>query len=50
MVNGVITSAMGVVSVVVFLLVVPVVTFYMLLDWDRMVAGSTGFCRAIMRR
>ncbi|MBE2277712.1 MAG: AI-2E family transporter [Rhodobacteraceae bacterium] len=38
MVNGVITSAINVVSAVLFLLVVPVVTFYMLLDWDRMVA------------
>lgn len=36
--NSLISSAMGVVSVVVFLLVVPVVAFYMLLDWDRMIA------------
>jgi predicted PurR-regulated permease PerM len=50
MVNGVITSAINVVSAVVFLLVVPVVAFYMLLDWDHMVAGSTAFCRATMRR
>lgn len=37
LVNGLISSAMGVVSVVVFLLVVPVVGFYLLLDWDRMI-------------
>ena len=38
LVAGVVNSALGVVSVVVFLLVVPVVAFYMLLDWDHMVA------------
>jgi predicted PurR-regulated permease PerM len=32
------TSAAGVVNVLVFLVVVPVVAFYMLLDWDRLVA------------
>ncbi|MDF2140270.1 AI-2E family transporter [Paenirhodobacter sp. CAU 1674] len=32
------SSAMGVVNFVVFIVVVPVVAFYMLLDWDRMVA------------
>ncbi len=37
-VTGVVNSALGVVSVVVFLLVVPVVAFYLLLDWDHMVA------------
>ena len=36
--NGVISSALSVVGAVVFLVVVPVVAFYMLLDWDRMVA------------
>ncbi len=35
--NGLLSSAMGIVSMVVFLLVVPVVAFYMLLDWDPMV-------------
>ena len=35
---GLVNSALGVVSVVVFLLVVPVVAFYMLLDWDHMIA------------
>ncbi|MBF9058519.1 AI-2E family transporter [Rhodobacterales bacterium HKCCSP123] len=34
----VLSSAAGVVNVLVFLVVVPVVAFYMLLDWDRMVA------------
>ena len=33
-----VNSAAGVVNVLVFLLVVPVVAFYMLLDWDRMIA------------
>lgn len=32
------TSAAGVVNILVFLVVAPVVAFYMLLDWDKMVA------------
>lgn len=36
--NGVISSALSVVGAVLFLVVVPVVAFYMLLDWDHMVA------------
>ncbi len=36
--NGLVTSALSVFSVLVFLLVVPVVAFYLLLDWDKMVA------------
>lgn len=36
--NGLISSALGVISAVVFVIVVPVVAFYLLLDWDRMVA------------
>jgi predicted PurR-regulated permease PerM len=32
------TSAAGVVNLLVFLVVVPVVAFYMLLDWDRLIA------------
>jgi predicted PurR-regulated permease PerM len=32
------TSAMGVVSAIVFIIVTPVVAFYLLLDWDRMIA------------
>lgn len=34
----VLSSAAGVVNVIVFMVVVPVVAFYMLLDWDRMIA------------
>jgi predicted PurR-regulated permease PerM len=36
--NTILSSALGVVSFFVFILVVPVVAFYMLLDWDRMIA------------
>lgn len=36
--EGLLTSLAGAISIVVFLLVVPVVTFYLLLDWDHMVA------------
>ena len=32
------SSAMGIVSAIVFIVVVPVVAFYLLLDWDHMVA------------
>jgi len=35
--NGVLSSALGLLNVVVLIVVVPVVTFYLLLDWDRMV-------------
>jgi len=38
LVKGVLTSALGVINAAVFVVVVPVVAFYMLLDWDRMVA------------
>lgn len=31
-------SALGVINVIVFIVVVPVVAFYLLLDWDKMVA------------
>lgn len=34
----ILSSAMGIVSAIVFIVVVPVVAFYMLLDWDHMVA------------
>ncbi len=37
------SSAMSVVNFVVFIVVVPVVAFYMLLDWDRMVAKGDGW-------
>lgn len=36
--QGVISSALGLISALVFIVVVPVVAFYMLLDWDNMVA------------
>lgn len=35
--SGVLSSALSVINAVVFIVVVPVVAFYMLLDWDRMV-------------
>jgi predicted PurR-regulated permease PerM len=35
--QGVLTSALSLLSAVVFIVVVPVVAFYMLLDWDHMV-------------
>lgn len=38
LVQGLISSALGVISVVVFIVVVPVVSFYLLMDWDRMIA------------
>jgi predicted PurR-regulated permease PerM len=38
LVNTVLSSAMGVLNVVLLIVVVPVVAFYLLLDWDRMVA------------
>ncbi len=36
--NTVISSALGVFSAILFVVVVPVVAFYLLLDWDHMVA------------
>lgn len=36
--NGVLTSAMSVISILLLMVVVPVVTFYLLLDWDQIVA------------
>ncbi|MDG4650489.1 AI-2E family transporter [Roseibacterium sp. SDUM158017] len=36
--QGVLSSAAGVVNVLVYMVVIPVVAFYLLLDWDRMVA------------
>lgn len=38
LVNSVVNSAMSVINVVILMVVVPVVAFYMLLDWDRMIA------------
>jgi predicted PurR-regulated permease PerM len=36
--QGIVSSAMSVLSAVIFIVVVPVVAFYLLLDWDQMVA------------
>ena len=36
--NSVLTSAQSLISIVVLMIIVPVVAFYLLLDWDRMVA------------
>ncbi|MCI2400779.1 AI-2E family transporter [Aliiroseovarius subalbicans] len=37
LVGTVVNSAMGIINVVILMVVTPVVAFYMLLDWDRMV-------------
>lgn len=37
-INGILTGAMSFLSVVLLVVIVPVVTIYMLLDWDRMIA------------
>ena len=36
--NGVVTSAMSLINLVALIVLVPVITFYLLMDWDRMVA------------
>jgi len=41
--NTLITSAFTVIDVVIFIVVVPVVAFYLLLDWDRMIASIDGW-------
>ncbi len=38
LVSGLVSSAISVINAVVFIVVVPVVAFYLLLDWDHMVA------------
>ena len=38
LINSVVTSALSVINVVVFIVVTPVVAVYLLLDWDRMIA------------
>lgn len=40
--KGVLSSISSVLSAVIFIVVVPVVAFYMLLDWDKMVARIDG--------
>ena len=36
--NSVLSSALSLINVIVLVIIVPVVTFYLLLDWDRMIA------------
>jgi predicted PurR-regulated permease PerM len=36
--RGVVTSALSIINAIIFIVVVPVVTFYLLLDWDRVIA------------
>ena len=36
--NGLVSSALGLINVAILIVVVPVVTFYLLLDWDNMTA------------
>jgi predicted PurR-regulated permease PerM len=36
--NGLLTSALSILSAVIFIVVVPVVAFYLLLDWDKLIA------------
>ena len=38
LVEGLVNSALGLINILLLLVVVPVVAFYLLLDWDRMVA------------
>ena len=36
--NGLLSSALGILNAVIFIVVVPVVAFYLLLDWDKLMA------------
>lgn len=38
LVNSLLSSALGLINIIVLLIIVPVVAFYLLLDWDRMTA------------
>ena len=38
LINGVLSSALGLINILVIMIIVPVVAFYMLLDWDNMTA------------
>jgi predicted PurR-regulated permease PerM len=40
--ESVLSSALGLISIILFIVVVPVVAFYLLLDWDDMVAKIDG--------
>ncbi|WP_208350731.1 AI-2E family transporter [Pseudaestuariivita rosea] len=42
LINTVLTSALGVINIVVLIVLVPVIAFYLLLDWDRMMARLDG--------
>lgn len=42
LINSVLTSALGLINVLVLIVIVPVVTFYLLLDWDNMTAKIDG--------
>lgn len=42
LINQVVTSALSLVNVLVLIVLVPVITFYLLLDWDRLVAQMDG--------
>ncbi len=41
--SGLLSSALSVINAIVFIVVVPVVAFYLLLDWDHMVAKIDGW-------
>lgn len=41
--NSLLSSALSVINAVIFIVVVPVVAFYLLLDWDNMVAKIDGW-------
>jgi len=43
LVNTVVSSAMSLLNIVILMVIVPVVAFYMLLDWDRMIAKIDSF-------
>jgi predicted PurR-regulated permease PerM len=43
LVNAIITKAFSLIDVVIFIVIVPVVAFYLLLDWDRMIAIIDGW-------
>ena len=42
LVNGLLNSARSLVGIIVLLVIVPVVAFYLLLDWDKMIARIDG--------
>ena len=41
------SSAMSLANIIILIVVVPVVTIYMLLDWDNMIARIDACCRVI---